>query len=137
MSNESWKAVMGPEFAGYPSMKTATQIASPNPICWKCDFGYHSQCLGNCQCPDSYHVPLETVPLSPLAPVTIHVCPRRNENGFDTERKFKADCGTKLVVTLTRHYKIRSIKAIDPCAKDCLHCRARIAAIYELIAAGK
>ena len=74
----------------------------------------------------------------PLPTITVRICDRSPES-FDTVRKFMAECGTKLEVRLTRHGKIRSIRAVDPCrdGKDCLMCKRRKATIADLIKAGK
>lgn len=72
----------------------------------------------------------------PLPSVMIHICDR-SPRSFDMMRKFRADCGTKLVVNLTQNGKIRNIEVESGCAYPCEKCKDRINKIKELIASGR
>ena len=84
---------------------------------------------------DSMIFNLDTVPL-PSPEITVRTCDR-SPRSFDTIRKFKAECGTYFEVALTRHGKMRSIKADYNCSKGCLKCEVQLKKIREIIAAGR
>lgn len=81
---------------------------------------------------------LESVgmPAPPRTGFTAIVCDR-SPKSFDTIRKFKADCGNMLEVSITRTGKVRSIVGLDHETKGCPACEDRKAKIRTLIEAGK
>jgi hypothetical protein len=75
----------------------------------------------------------------PLPSFMAIVCTRGNQSVEESIRKFVADCGTKIVVTLTVRGKIKRMETEFDCmyGPNCSKCQSRMEKIRELIDNGR
>ena len=71
----------------------------------------------------------------PLPSFMVQICTRGNRTTEETIRKFVAECGTKIVVTLTIRGRIKHMEQADDCryGPNCSKCQSRMEKIRELI----